>query len=703
MSIRKLTLTGFIALASLGSGLLLTCAPATAAVGHKLIGQLNVAGGALAIDSSGNVYVTVTGPHGVVYKYNSLGEPVPGSGGSGTPFIAGTPNGPFTELTNGIGVGPEGDIYVIDGGHEGNPVQVVYKFNAAGELIPGPEGPGSPFITGTPRGPFQILPSNPVVDSEGDVYIADEQDRVVDKFTSAGVFVPGLGGPESPFITTGRNEILTGLAIDSSGNIYVAADVARGIATVVEKFNALGEFVSGAGGPGSPFVAAGTGDLGQVAIDPTGDIFLAQRSTVVEFDPAGSPLPAGTLGGFSLFPPSGVAVSPAGDVYVADDGKGVVDIYGPLFLPDVVTGGTSNRTSGSVTLNGTINPEGELDAQFFFQYGPDTKYTTASTVASDAGSVTLGSPLEVSVPVSFAGLPPHTIYHYRLVGSTEANGDNFGGDETFVTPSIAPSMTGQPSVSLLTRASATVNASINPNNEPTSYRIEYGTTTAYGSSTSLPEASAGQGYGNVIVHNQLVGLSAGTTYHYRLIATNSTGSVTSQDQTFTTAAATPPGLSSSSASLINSSEVVLSGTIDPGGIQTSYEFDIGNDTNYETRIFGDAGAANGPETVTAVLQGLASGAIYHYRIVAVNLYGRTYGPDEVFTTPTVSGSALSAPLAQPLIAMPVASFPGSKTATSRKKKTTGKEKKTKKKIKKRRQAKRAQRDVHRHATHGRNK
>jgi hypothetical protein len=85
----------------------------------------------------------------------------------------------------------------------------------------------------------------------------------------------------------------------------------------------------------------------------------------------------------------------------------------------------------------------------------------------------------------------------------------------------------------LTASSATLNGTLNPNGEPTTYFFRYGPTTAYGSQTptqgptaavkkSTP-ASAGVG-----------GLAAGTTYHYRLVATNASGTRQGRDRMFKT-------------------------------------------------------------------------------------------------------------------------------------------------------------------------
>ena len=85
--------------------------------------------------------------------------------------------------------------------------------------------------------------------------------------------------------------------------------------------------------------------------------------------------------------------------------------------------------------------------------------------------------------------------------------------------------------------------SIDPYGLDTHYHFEYGTTTNYGTSVPVPDADAGSAEGFVPVSQTVTGLQASTTYHFRLVATNSAGPRISEDETFTTPAnpgAPPP-------------------------------------------------------------------------------------------------------------------------------------------------------------------
>jgi len=94
-----------------------------------------------------------------------------------------------------------------------------------------------------------------------------------------------------------------------------------------------------------------------------------------------------------------------------------------------------------------------------------------------------------------------------------------------------PAVTTSPAT-LVHVGSARLGGSVDPNGLDTTYSFQYGTTTSYGSSTSV--ADAGAGNRAVSVQAPISGLRSGTTYHYRLTAANAAGTDSSPDTTFTT-------------------------------------------------------------------------------------------------------------------------------------------------------------------------
>jgi hypothetical protein len=164
-------------------------------------------------------------------------------------------------------------------------------------------------------------------------------------------------------------------------------------------------------------------------------------------------------------------------------------------------------------------------------------------------------------------------------------------------------------------------------------------------------------------------LQPGTTYHFRVIATNPTsppGGTVGPDETFTTPPLQPPVVSTGQAQGVAQNTATLTGTIDTQGQTTVYEFDLGTDTSYGTRVYGYAGYEPGTLTYSTSLQNLIPGVTYHYRIVATNTFGTVYGTDQTFTTSTYPSATLAAPPSPPLIATSqLATFPAeAKTTTT---------------------------------------
>ena len=90
----------------------------------------------------------------------------------------------------------------------------------------------------------------------------------------------------------------------------------------------------------------------------------------------------------------------------------------------------------------------------------------------------------------------------------------FAGAAAAATPSA---ITGP--VTSVGPTTATATGTVNPNGQATTWYVEYGTSTSYGTKTA--NVSAGSGTANTAVSASLTGLTAGTTYHYRVVATNS--------------------------------------------------------------------------------------------------------------------------------------------------------------------------------------
>lgn len=185
----------------------------------------------------------------------------------------------------------------------------------------------------------------------------------------------------------------------------------------------------------------------------------------------------------------------------------------------------------------------------------------------------------------------------------------------------------------ITQESATLTGTVNPNGSSTTYYFQWGLTTGYGVSGSAH--SAGSGSRDVSVRETASGLSPGTTYHYRLVATNGAGTSVGADRTFKTAGHPPPGVETGPATSLSANGATLTGAIDPAGQTTTYFFQWGTSPAYGQQTAPQSlPPGSAVQSVAASLQGLlAAGRIYHFRLVASHGAAATsYGADSSFMT-----------------------------------------------------------------------
>lgn len=293
---------------------------------------------------------------------------------------------------------------------------------------------------------------------------------------------------------------------------------------------------------------------------------------------------------------------------------------GAATAPSAITGAVSAVTASGATVAGTVNPEG-LATTWTIEYGTTTSYGS-QTSSQSAGS---GS-ADVQVSGTLSGLQPGTTYHYRL-DATSSAGSSEGADGLFTTAAAPGAVTGPATV--LGATSATLTGTVAPNGQATSYVFEYGTTTSYGTTTA--SVSAGAGTAAVKVSASLSGLQSGATYHYRLVATSPAGSTDGADVSF--ALRPLPTVATGSASSLSPTSTKLTGSVNPNGQATTWYFQYGTTTAYGAETAAtSAGSGTAAQTVTVTLTGLHAATGYHFRLVANNASGTSYGSDVSFGT-----------------------------------------------------------------------
>jgi Concanavalin A-like lectin/glucanases superfamily len=129
-----------------------------------------------------------------------------------------------------------------------------------------------------------------------------------------------------------------------------------------------------------------------------------------------------------------------------------------------------------------------------------------------------------------AGAKP--AWNAYVARSTSASGVPLPGDAAKLASKPVASTGG---ATAITDTSATLNGSVNPVGQQATYRFEYGTSTAYGSRTTDRTVSPTDDLSHSVAAG-VSGLTPGATYHYRLVATNATGTTVGADQSFTATA-----------------------------------------------------------------------------------------------------------------------------------------------------------------------
>jgi hypothetical protein len=469
-----------------------------------------------------------------------------------------------------------GDVYVED--HEHKVVDVFRPLKGGKEeYVTSIEGvePGVPFER----------PENVAVDSSnGDVLVRDE--RVVDVFEP----VAGMSkvyrflfkiaqGPEGEFTE------VHGLAVDSgNGDIYVSTQENGGL--VVDEFGVNGGFLGQlTGTPTGPF--GNVGADGALSVDPeTHHVFVGTAPT---------------------------------------ERHGVVDVFGEdLVIPDVTTGAASAVQPTTVTLNGSVNPGGVQVSECLFEYGPSEALGQSEACTQTPAEIGAGS-TPVAVSAQLKGLSAGAVYHYRLVAGN-AHGPNRGKTRVFGQPQVE----GVAAVKV-EQTTVELQAQVDPEGVDSTYRFEYGTTSAYGTSIPVALADIGAGEANVPVSAELTGLRAGMTYHYRLVAVNAAGTTASEDATFTTVA--PALIEDVTVTNVAASSATVNAQINPLGSDTVYHIEYGASTAYGASVPVPSvgiGAGSDAVAVSQTLTGLTAATTYHVRVAAQNALGTAYGSDHTF-------------------------------------------------------------------------
>ncbi len=299
----------------------------------------------------------------------------------------------------------------------------------------------------------------------------------------------------------------------------------------------------------------------------------------------------------------------------------------PTTVPTVGTPVYSSVSTTSATLGATITA-GLPITSAGIAYGTNPNPTSGTGAAPTPGLW--------AYTVDVSSLSPNTLYHFRGYASN-AIGISYTADTPFTTVPTAPSTS---TATGITSTGFSANWTVPSGTATiTGYQLDVSTNSSFSSFVT--------GYNNLSVTgtNQAVsGLSAGTTYYYRVRAVNAGGtSVSSGYVTVTIPTAVPPTIDTPTSSSVGTASATLGAIIESNGGSTVTGSGVAygtaaNPTTAGTKV--TSGTTGGTFSVNAT--GLASNTLYHYRGYASNSVGIGYTADATFTTVPGAPTALVA-------------------------------------------------------------
>lgn len=307
----------------------------------------------------------------------------------------------------------------------------------------------------------------------------------------------------------------------------------------------------------------------------------------------------------------------------------------PSLKPVVTVSEPKEEFGGHVLLQGSVNPQ-EEETQYWLEWGGTAGVYPATEAEQEAAALEHGwaGAGTQPVPILFeqTGLKGETTYHYRIKGRN-GEGVTRAADYVFTTPDWRPAVALKPATDK--PGTVTVHATINPMGFHTSYIVKWDTLKD-GEHESVVE-DAGEGTSPKTLSYTFAAVGE-TSYGYELVATNvegnnhppATGGITTPDWRPIVAVEEP-------AESVRASRATLSGSVNPNGFPTSYQFEYGPSTQYgsviplpgwEEKLAPD----ELPLPVATVASTLEPETTYHYRLSGTNREGTHVTDDHEFTT-----------------------------------------------------------------------
>lgn len=399
---------------------------------------------------------------------------------------------------------------------------------------------------GTSFSPPNAQAQSLATDSSGRLFFPNSATGSVQIYSAAGALEGAITCGGCP---GGGFGVPQSVAFDSAGKLYVV-DSANG-GRVIKLSPSAGSYAYEStlqSGAGAAAVGVDTASGDVFVGDMTGSTYhvVAYDSSGTEFDDFGAGL--ATRSPIEVIAGQLAVNATTHKVYLSNPGGKNLWVFERIAsIPAPTANIVAPSPLGQVTasLRATVNPKGHVLTTCQFEYTNHADFLangfTNAQIAACPGLVGASESTSLIVPIS--GLTPSTSYDYR-VEVASYGGSAESGPLSFETlPPLPPEATSD-SASALTKTTATLGGTVNPKGGTVSNcHFEWVTEAAFQASGFTGASSkvclttpSGNAPNSVIA--KVTGLTAGTAYRFRVIATNNSGTTTATDASFATVAET---------------------------------------------------------------------------------------------------------------------------------------------------------------------
>jgi streptogramin lyase len=410
-------------------------------------------------------------------------------------------------------------------------------------VTPGLAAANSPTVTEYNTGVSLNIGAWDIASVDNEVWFTQDVFGTVGRADLAGLVTDVTSG----LLTRGGSR---GMVVGPDGNVWVAESGGTGAIARVEADGTVTEFDTG----------LTAGDPWDIAVGKDNNLWFVNRDPAIigRINPADGTITEYSTGLTANSLPSAITTGPDGDVWFVERATGKI---GVLCVDDgTITEFDTGLTGADAITDITAGPDGKL----WFTINGDPGGIGKMDTSGNVKAIYRNGITQNMRPMGIAEGSDGALWFTESAGAGAIGRITTAGIVTEYTDGLTPGMApwfiaqgpdgnmwftenallGQvarislPPVvrglapNMITKTSATLRAKLQANSQDTDYYFEYGLDSYYGDVTSMGPLSGGASL--ELVEKDIEDLAAGTEYHFRLVATNGSGTSYGPDRTFRT-------------------------------------------------------------------------------------------------------------------------------------------------------------------------